>query len=177
MKNNRNLLRFVVLSAILLIAAAGASAQSQWDIGLNIPYYAGIQTDSGDLGTFSEYLVLLPDVRWNYYFGSEAIHFGAGLRLWTLVLESALYPIISVESYLGDFVLNANFGGGAFLFFGLYNHVDFGAVFLPEVSVAYRLGKKKRFSLGTGVLFLIAPEVGDLDEFAFIGTGFARWTF
>ena len=96
--------------------------------------------------------------------------------MWTLVIESAIYPIISLESNLGDFVINANVGGGVFLFFGLYNQFEAAGVFLPELSVAYRLGKKKRFSLGTGVMFVFAPEAVQMDEFAFVGTAFARWT-
>ncbi|MDF1568665.1 MAG: hypothetical protein P1P77_11665 [Spirochaetaceae bacterium] len=177
MTHQRNSRRFVFLAAFLLIAALGASAQSQWDINLTIPYYAGVQSNSGNLGTFTDYLFLMPNVKWSYYFGTETLHFGPGLQLWTLIFESALYPTLSLESNLGDFVLNASFGGGAFLFFGLVNDGAFESVFLPELSVAYRLGKRKIFSVGTGVMFLIAPGTADLDEFAFIGSAFARWTF
>lgn len=169
--------RLVLVLLLIVIAAGYAAADSQWDISINVPYYTGARSSSGDLGVFAGYAFLLPDVKWNYYFGPEWLHFGMGLRLWTLVVESAVYPIISLESNLGNFVLNANLGGGAFLLFGVYNDAIFSTTFLPEFTVAYRLGKKKIFSIGTGVLFLFAPSQASLDNFIFTGTAFARWTF
>ncbi|RKX78869.1 MAG: hypothetical protein DRP70_04100 [Spirochaetes bacterium] len=173
-----NRIRFAVLLTLLLVATAGVNAESQWDITLNVPYYAGLKSSTGDIGDFSQYMFLIPDVKWNYYFGPEWLHFGVGLRLWSLVLESSIYPILSLESNLGNFVINANIGGGLILFFGLANDFLADAVFIPEVSVAYRLGKKKRFSIGTGALFIVAPNVVGLENSsAFVGTAFARWTF
>ncbi len=177
MNKSKKWICLVVFFALFLAVAGQASAQSQWDITLNVPYYVGLKTSEGDVGEFSQYMFLLPDVKWNYFFGPEWLHVGAGLRLWTLVIESAIYPIISLESNLGNFVINANVGGGVFLFFGLLNQFEAAGVFLPEISVAYRLGKKKRFSLGAGAMFAFAPEVADMENFAFIGTAFARWTF
>ena len=177
MNKSKKWISLIVLFTLFLAVAGQASAQSQWDISLSVPYYVGLKTSEGDVGEFSQYMFLLPDVKWNYFFGPEWLHVGAGLRLWTLVIESAIYPIISLESNLGNFVINANIGGGVFLFFGLYNDVVAESVFLPEISVAYRLGKKKRFSLGTGGMFVFAPGALEMNEFAFIGTAFARWTF
>ncbi len=137
----------------------------------------GLKSSTGDVGDFSQYMFLIPDVKWNYYFGPEWLHFGVGLHLWTLIIESGLYPILSLESNLGNFVLNANVGGGAFLFFGLLNDAAAEAVFLPELSVAYRLGKKKAFRIGTGVMLIMAPNALSMNDFAFVGTAFARWTF
>ena len=170
-------IRLIVLITIFLAISAQVNADSQWDITLSVPYYAGLKSSSGDMGTFSQYLFLIPDVKWNYYFGPEWLHFGMALRLWTLLVESSIYPIISLESNLGNFVINANVGGGLLAFFGLANDFVADAIFIPELSVAYRLGKKKQFSLGTGVLFIIAPNVVELEGTAFVGTAFARWTF
>ena len=172
-----NRIRFAVLLTLLLIAAAGVSAESQFDITLNVPYYTGLKSSTGDVGDFSQYMFLVPDVKWNYYFGPEWLHFGVGLRLWTIIIESGLYPILSLESNLGNFVINANVGGGTFLFFGLLNDVVAEAVFLPELSVAYRLGKKKAFRIGTGVMLIVAPMAVSMNDFVFVGTAFARWTF
>ena len=177
MNKSKKWIRFIILIALFLVITGQASAESQWDITLNVPYYVGIESSSGDLSEFSQYLFLIPDVKWHYYFGSEKIHFGMGLRLFTLILETAVYPIISLESNLGNFVINASFGGGLFLFFGLHNAFEADAVFLPELSVAYRLGKRKIFSLGTAGTFVLAPSASSMSDFAFVGTAFARWTF
>ncbi len=170
--------RMVFLLILILTAAGNLSAESQWDITLNVPYYTGLKSSTGSVGDFSQYLFLVPDVKWNYFFGPEWLQFGVGVRLWTLVLESAIYPIVSLESNLGNFVINANIGGGLVAFFGLANDFIADAVFFPEVSVAYRLGKKKQFSIGTGALIIIAPNASGLEnDAAFVGTAFVRWTF
>lgn len=152
------------------------SAGSQWDITLGIPYHMGVVFEGEATSAFSDYLIVLPEVKWGYYWGPEVFHVGVGFRLWTLLLESAVYPNISIESQLGNFVINANIGGWTFLVFGLYNDIGFSNFFLPDFSIAYRFGKKKIFSLGTGVMFFVAPDIVD-NGYAFIGTAFARWSF
>ena len=177
MENRFHLLRLALIIILFTAAAGMAFADSQWDIALNVPYHMGIYTDNGDFSSMTDGIYPLPSVEWHWYFGSDILHFGPGLKLWTVVLESALYPVVSVESNLGDFVINASFGGGAFLLFGALTTVDAASIFLPEVSVAYRLGKQKRFSLGAGAIFFIAPGIADTDGFGFIGTALARFTF
>ncbi len=169
-------LSLVAILILFLVIAGQANADSQWDITLSVPYYAGLRSSTGDVGEFAEFLFLVPDVQWHYYWGSEKIHFGPGIRLWTLVLQSAIYPVFSVESNLGNFVLNASVGGGLFGFFGLYNQFAAEWLFLPDFSVAYRLGKRKIFSLGTGAMIIIAPDAVQFESLGFVGTVFARWT-
>jgi hypothetical protein len=43
--------------------------------------------------------------------------------------------------------------------------------------VAYRLGKKKIFRLGTAATFIVAPITSDIGGFTFVGSVFTRWTF
>jgi len=97
--------------------------------------------------------------------------------MYSVVVESMIYPVISLESILGDFVIDARFGGGLIFLFGLETQFIADAIFLPELSVAYRLGKKKIFQLGTGATFVVAPITSDIGGFTFIGTAFARWSF
>ncbi len=176
MKKSKKWIRLVILFSLFLAITGAASADSQWDISLNVPYYLGIESSDGTLSQFNHSFIPIPDVKWHYYFGGEKLHFGVGFRFLTLILESAVYPMISLESNLGNFVINAGFGGGLFLFFGLENAFEAGTVFLPELSVAYKLGKRKIFSLGTAGTFLLAPSSASLNEFALIGTVFVRWT-
>lgn len=166
--------KLIIFISFLTIFSFSIFAESQWDISLSFPYYAGIETDDGGVGEFSDYLFVMPDVKWNYYFGSEQLHFGVGMRLWTLLIESAMYPIVSVESNIGNWVFNANVGGGVFLLFGIVNSLETSSLVIPDISVAYKFGKKKIFSVGTGAMFLLSPE---FDGLAFVGTGFVRATF
>jgi hypothetical protein len=170
------LLLIIVFS---LIVALPLAADWQTDIGINIPYYIGVgnigeEDESG--GEAINYAFLVPDVRVQYYFGTETLRVGPGFRGFTAIIETLAYPIVSVESVLGRFVFNAHVGGGAFLLFGLFNDFAFGSLILPEISAAYRLGE--RFSIGTGALFITNPGSSfDMDAFAYVGTVFARFTF
>ncbi len=175
--------KLILISVILCIGASFAVAQSnsdnigsQWDIYLHVPYYIGIHTDNDDLGSSLDYAFLVPEVNWHYYFGSDILHLGIGADLFTLILESMAMPSVAVESFMGPLVLNARVSGGAFLFFGLVNDFTTESLFFPEASVAYRFGEKKTFGVGTSIKLMIAPDVADIDNFAYIGTIYARWT-
>jgi len=163
------------LVVILLGAALPAAADSQVDIGLHIPYYIGIETEDEDAGAALDYAFLVPDLKYNYFLNESGIRLGVGVRLFTVILESMVYPIVTVETDIGQFRLSGHVGGGAFLFFGLFNSIETGQIVLPEVSVAYRFSES--FSIGTGAGFFFAPEVGDFNNFAYVGDVFARFTF
>ena len=106
-------IRLLILLSLLIIVGGQAHAESQFDIGMNVPYYAGLRTtDFGTVGQFNKYLFVIPDVKWHWYFGTESVRLGPGLRMWTLILQSTIYPQISFEAVLGDFVINAGIGGG-----------------------------------------------------------------
>jgi len=152
-----------------------AVADGQVDIGLNYPYRFGIKSDNGDFDDVAKYVFLLPDIKLTYFFNEQGIRFGAGARMWTLLLETMAYPVLTLETEINRFVLSGHVGGGAFLYFGIIQGFNTESIFLPEVTVAYKFGE--RFSVGTGAMFFFAPEVADFDTFAYIGTIFARFTF
>jgi len=162
-----------VLIGFFLIAPV--SADSQVDVGIHIPYRIGIESEEEDFDQAIEYAFLVPDLKWNYFFLDDALKVGVGARMFTVILESFVYPIVTVEAEVENFVFSAHAGGFAFLFFGLYNDVQTGSIFLPEVSVAYKFNDW--FSLGTGAMFFFAPEAADFNNFAYVGDVFARFTF
>ncbi len=176
---------FILIAVVLFAAAAGfpapptLAADSQVDIGLHIPYYAGIEVednkDDEDAGQALDYLFLLPDLKYNYFFNEQGLKAGIGFRMFTLILESIAYPIITLETDLGPFTLSSHIGGGTFLLFGLFNSLEAGHIYIPELTAAYHL--TETFSLGTGAMFLFAPQEADLSNFAYIGHVFARFTF
>lgn len=174
MNAKKRLVLFWLVMVFVLGAAMQLHADMQIDIGVNVPYYVGIKVDDDGAGDTLDYLFLVPDIKLNWFYDTGLLRLGGGARLWTFIIQSAVYPIVSVEADVGPVVLSANVGGGLFLFFGLYTDLHTAAVFLPELSVAYRFSD--RFSVGTGGLFLFAPEVADLSSFAYMGTIFARFT-
>ncbi|MBN2626452.1 MAG: hypothetical protein JXA95_07285 [Spirochaetales bacterium] len=174
--------KLILIILVLGLTAGFAFAQddgsrgSQWDIYLHVPYIMGIQSDDESFSGALDYAFLVPEVNWHYFLGTDELHLGFGLDLYTVILESIVMPSVAVESDLGPLVLTGRFVGGFYGFFGLINSYDFGKIFFPEVSAAIRLGQKQRFALGTSMKFLIAPEIAGLDNFAFVGTVFGRWT-
>jgi len=166
----------VLLILCTALAFITADIGSQWDLYLQVPYYIGIHADNEDVGAALDYTFVVPEVNWHYYFGTDTLHAGVGFDMYTLVLESLIMPSISVESFMGPLILTARVSGGGFFFFGLVTDSVAGSVFFPEASIAYRLGKKQRFSLGTSMKFIIAPEAVGMDTFAYVGTVFGRWT-
>ncbi len=171
MKAKRRLLMVLV---VMCGSVAHLTAEVQIDLGLNVPYYVGITTEDDDLDAALDWLFLLPDAKVAWFHAVKPVRLGGGLRLWTLVLQSVVYPTLAVEADAGPFVLNAGAGGGMFLFFGLYSGLQTAGVFVPDLSVGYRFTES--FSLGAGAAFLFAPEVADLSSFGYMGTLFARYT-
>ena len=167
----------MIFLAVLIgfLAIVPVSADSQVDIGLHIPYRIGIESEDQDFNEAIDYAFLVPDVKWNYFFLDDTLKVGVGARLFTVILESFVYPIVTVEAEMNNFVISAHAGGFAFFFFGLYNDLQTGSILLPEVSVAYRFNDW--FSLGTGAMFFFAPETADFNNFAYVGDIFARFTF
>lgn len=165
----------VGLIVILFGAALPAAADSQVDIGLHIPYYIGIEAEDEDAGTAFDYAFLVPDLKYNYFFNESGIKLGVGARMFTVILESMAYPIVTLETDIGPFTLSGHVGGGVFLFFGLINDIGTGHYYIPELSVAYRFSES--FSIGTGAGFFFAPEAADFNNYAYVGDVFARFTF
>lgn len=163
------------LVLVLMGTALPLAADSQVDIGLHIPYHIGIKTEDGDADAALDYAFLVPDLKYNYFFNETGIKLGVGARLFTIILESMVYPIVTLETDVGPFTLSGHVGGGVFLFFGLINDIGTGNYYIPEISVAYRFSES--FSVGTGAGFFFAPEAADFNNFAYIGDVFARFTF
>src|SRR6056297_361798 len=162
------------LIVILLGVVLPAAADSQVDIAIHIPYYVGVEAEDAEgMGAALEYIFPVPDFKYNYFFNESGIKLGVGARLFTVILESMAYPIVTLETDVGPFTLSGHVGGGVFLFFGLFNDIGTGHYYIPEVSVAYRFSES--FSIGTGAGFFFAPEAADISNFAYIGDLFARF--
>jgi len=87
------------------------------------------------------------------------VKLGVGVRAFTLILETALWPNAFAELHLGPVAFEAQVGGGLFALVGLYNNVKAGNLFFPDLSVWYKIGKKQLFRLGGGVMGFYFPEI------------------
>ncbi len=150
----KKILILVLVIAIFLVPSA--FAQFRLDMGLDIPVQMGIHiselTNSTDtsVNILEKYTFLLPEATGSYQVSLGPVKLGAGVQLYTLILESIAWPVVYGELDLSPVVLSAKVGGLGFLVFGLYNHSGTGDVLIPDINVAYKLGKS--FRLGVGVM-------------------------
>lgn len=147
----------IILAALVAMLAVPAFAQWHVDIGAEIPFRVGIQSDNEDYGEFLNYMFLVPTGTIAYNFGLGPINLGVGGKLYTLIIESVLYPIAYAELDFDPVVVNLTAGGFGFLFFGLMNSFETGALLIPELSVQFKLGKS--FRLGVGAMTFIGTEI------------------
>lgn len=158
--------RLLIVMFVLVVVATSGFAQFRADIGFDIPWRLGatVTNAAGDqvsesLDVLSEFTFLLPDLMFSYEGVVGPVHLGVGARMFTLILESIAYPAAFAELDLGQLTVNFNVGGGAFLFFGLYNDLATGQLFLPDLSAHLKLGQSFRVGLGTiGLVGELLPD-------------------
>ena len=157
--------RNVILILVLAIVAIGpVVADSQVDIGVNIPTAIGLtyrDPDTGETVSVSDELrirIPIPDLMYNYYFGFDNLKIGVGARVWSVLLITAGYPIVSAELQVGPLLANAHIGGGIFGYTSIGGSgIESGRVFLPEISALFRFNDW--FALGAGFLGIMVPEL------------------
>ncbi|MFW5742379.1 MAG: hypothetical protein ACOCW3_02435 [Spirochaetota bacterium] len=158
-------MRTSTIVSILLLALAviaPVAADSQVDIGVNIPGRIRLSVDDESVTEQIPFRIPVPDLMYNYYTDVGPIKLGGGARVWTLILLTGAYPIVSAEFETERFILNAHLGGLVFGYltpFPEWSGIETGRVFLPEISAAFRL--TDWFSLGVAALSVRVPEVTD----------------
>lgn len=155
----------IILALLIALLAVPAFAQWHVDIGAEIPFLIGIADTNEDYGEFINYLFLVPSGTIAYNFGLGPLNLGVGGKLYTLILESVVYPIAYAELDFDTMVVNLTTGGFGFLFFGLANSFETGALLIPELSVQFKLGKS--FRLGVGAMTFIGTDI-EQDTFPYI---------
>jgi hypothetical protein len=169
----------------VLFAVAGvpAGAQIQAEAELHVPYGMDAQSlgkDGEGTGELLESLGPVPDLRLQYYFGPEWISWGPGVRMFSTIIDTLIYPTVSAETRAGRFVFNLNVGGGAFIFLGGHNAVSFEPVVLPELTTTYMIWDVA--GVGAGLFFVLDPtdtlELGGITGgVAYVPTLFCRFVF
>ena len=166
---------------IILVLLAGVAivpvvADSQVDIGVEVPVsYGGLTFDGESVSEQLPFHIPLPDLMYNYFFEVGPVKLGIGARVWTLLIVTGAYPIVSAEFETDRLIVNAHIGGGVFGYVTIFpeiSGIETGRVFLPEVSAAFRLNDW--FSLGAGALGVYVPELTD-EGMAFLINVFGRF--
>jgi hypothetical protein len=169
-----------VCCAVLLWSAAApvcAERGFQTDATLHMPYYSDLFSEEGDYVYYNEYIIPIPDLRLAYYWGTDSLRFGPGLRILSIIQVSVVYPLLFAELDVGPLVIHANVGGGAYLANAiLQTRADVYEYLVPEISIAYRLTETVQVGTG-GDIFLASGDGGDFNNVAYLGTFFLRFSF
>jgi hypothetical protein len=157
--------RIVLFAVFIAVLALPAFSQFRIDMGVDVPLTVGTISGSGvttssDVGQFlGDHILPFPEASFYYQFEVGRLKLAPGVRVFTFILESVLWPNLMAELVLDPVFIQAQLGGLIFAVFGLVNDIQFGEVLLPDVSVWIGLGKERRFRLGAGVLGMMLPEL------------------
>jgi hypothetical protein len=162
---------------LLVSGVTTVYSQVRLDVGISVPLYFGIRVEGGeDLGEWSDYTFVIPDLTVSYIFDLSLIKLGVGFRALTFILESLIMPNILAEVNLGPFVVHGSVCGAVFMLFGLYNDSYFEEVGLLDVNVSYKLIEWFRLGVGSVAGFEFNPDY-DLGGTPFIFYVFGRFSF
>lgn len=161
----RKILIAVAAAVILFAGTMSASAQVRLDIDINDPIYFGYTASGSQTGAWNPYpYIPIPDAKLMYQFSLGPVNLGAGVRVFSLIIENFAYPEIYGELVLNPFTVNLSVGGLEFLMFGLLSDAlttagvanlnGFQPLIIPDVSVNYKVNDIFRLS---GGMFIIAP--------------------
>ncbi len=156
-----------ILSGLVLCIAllTPAFAEVRLDLGFNVPLGLGGLSASGSemseeaTDFLTSHILPFPHADLYVQMPLDTLRFGGGIRIYTFILESVWWPNVYVEKDIWKLTLAGQVGGGLFGFFGLFNSIQTGQVFIPDVSLWFRAGKSLR--LGGGVMGLLVPELSD----------------
>lgn len=169
----------LLLLLSMFILPAYASAQTSYmDIGVNVPFYWGLgstEVSNNDVGAALDYIFPVPDFTYGLMFGRGTVKFGVGARFFSLILESLIYPELLVRADFDPVVLRAGIGGGAFLFFGLYNDLSTSQVWVLEATAAYKLNDWFQLGLGGNLLYIASDSDFLTGGYAYAPFVFARF--
>ncbi len=146
----------VLFILIVMIIVPSAFSQFRLDMGFKMPLKMGVNfsdssgVDDTSVDIINNYKFLFPEVSGTYQFDLGPLKLGAGLQMYTLILESIAWPMAFAELDLSPVVINAKIGGLAYMLFGVINQADTRDFIIPELNAYFKLGKS--FRVGGGVM-------------------------
>ena len=160
--------RILLILLITVVLTIPAFSDFRADINVQVPaligyiYQGHIETWGGEDGSFLTKPIPFPSAGLYYEFDLGLIRLAPGIRVYTFLIQSALWPNILAEINLHPLYIQAQIGGLFFYTFGILGSASgTGNVFFPDVSAWFGFGESGDFRLGLGVIGLYLPEVID----------------
>jgi hypothetical protein len=163
----------VILALLAILAVPAVFADWRVDVGITPPITAGLGSNS-DYNIAFGYPWPLPTASISYQMSFGNFNLGGGLKAYTIIIATAAWPQIYAEYEMDPIILGLSAGGGVFGLFSPWgNTFKSGSVFLPELSVLFKLGKTFRLGVG-GMSILGIDEISS--EFPYIIYGIVKFT-
>lgn len=173
----RSIATLLILAGII---AMPLCAQVRIDVGFDLPRGVGaivsgqpeISSEISD--ALSKYIIPFPEagLYYQYQFSGAPVRIGGGVRLFTFIIESIVWPNIFVEADVWQFTFSLQTGGGVFGMFGVYGDFRTAQVVIPDLSVWFRIGDA--FRIGGGAIAFASPDIPDGIAFVYyLGLKFA----
>lgn len=167
----------VAFLLVAVLAVPSAFAQFRADIGINAPFLVGIEVvnEAGEPEPYQIPAFLpIPYAQIAYNFNLGMVNLGLGLKAYTAIIASMLYPVAYAEIDVDPIVISATLGGGFYAFLVLTESTaDFAPLLIPDLSVHFKLGKS--FRLGLGALTFYNSEI-EQDIFPYLIYFSAKFT-
>ena len=160
--------KILLITALLSLLAVGTvsaqAVQFRMDANLSVPVYWGYfsTTFGGTYGEAMQYAFVIPEYDAYLQLNMGMFRMGIGLRLFTIILESAIVPDIFFELNIDPIVIRLGCSGGAIAIFGLFSAgPEFGPVLAPDLYVGFKFVELFRVGIGcTVIMDLDYPDVG-----------------
>jgi hypothetical protein len=169
--------RLILLLLVFTGFTVATFADVRLDIGFDIPRGIGsvaenqmsVNQDAVDF--FNNYIFPFPEAGIYYQQNLGPTRVGVGARAFTFILETVFWPNAYVEADLWKFTAALQAGGGLFGTFGLYNSFQTGKVFIPDLSLWFRIGEV--FRVGGGMVWFVLPDSSSTSFVYYLGAKFA----
>jgi hypothetical protein len=168
--------KFLMVAFIAAALAAPVAAQLRLDVGIDVPKGIGTTLSSDFDQSARDFLakafIPIPDVALHYQFDLGIIKLGAGVRAYTFIVASVLWPNVFAELDVGPLAVEGQIGGGLFAYSAISTGgIESGRVFFPDLSAWYAFGQKRVFRLGCGAIGVFLPnqDVNGLPFVFYIG--------
>jgi len=132
------------LVVVLALVGGNAFAQFRMDIDVNVPFSASLVSDvmsinggTSAASTSIPFTFVIPDIKALGQADLGIVRLGGGVRLFSVILETILFPEVFAEVKLGPVAANLSLGGYAYGFFGLYSNLHFWNVMTIDASVGF----------------------------------------
>jgi hypothetical protein len=172
--------RVVAIVAAVLMLAGAMSASAKFRMDIDVPWYVYVGLSpaleaelDAEFGTvnISQYAVVIPNIQAYFMFGGDMLKFGAGARVYTVLVMNFLYPSLVAELKLGKFDVNLNVGGlaGVLLGLGPTFQTATGPWFTMDLSAGYRL--TDWFRIGAGAFAFAHTDYPEYFPYAIYVSG------